>query len=389
MSTFREFMVYELLDNGEKQELDIEMSELGGILSPDQVFVIVREDMRRIFIWKGSRSPVRKRFISSRVAQDLQVQLQKDAGYHRCVIKSIDQGDELTEFLNAFNLESMPVTEVLEDMHYVRNIEKEGKVYGEVLNDGSEGDSEGTYYSPAFGTFDETKMEETIEYQDIEPEPSTPAPPELKPESVPARPTQVTPVKVKPSSASYSYAAKTTTFSQDQVKDILSVILKNQVPEDYKRQNIIIGNYLYGAISKVSSVLGKDVEEIEWERIKTVPEWAVDLENSKVRVYFDQKRAVVNGLEILIYEGESHIPAKPEKKVAPERKSSKVIEKKEEDISALIEEYEKKFPNRKAYNVKGAYTRNFQAWLEKMKFEKPKTIKPAGRTLPKIPKAED
>jgi len=399
MSEFREFMVFELLDSGESQEIDIEMDELGSILNPDQVFVIIREDMRRIFIWKGSRSPVRKRFISSRVAQDLQLRLQRDAGYHRCVIKSIDQGDELVEFLNAFGLESMPITEILEDMRYVRNIEKEGMVYGEVIDDGTEGPSEGTYYSPAFGTFDETKMEETIESPDIESEPSEPASPEpkLEPKPTPVKPKIVKPTPAMTSSAPYSYAAKTKTFSQDEIKEILDEMLKNEVPERYKRQNIIIGNYLYGAISKVSSVLGKDVEEIEWERIKTVPDGAVDLENNKVRVYFDQNRAVVNGLEILIYEGELEGPEKTVKKLAkkeepkptPEKKPPKVSEKKEEDISALVEEYEKEFPNRKAYNVKGAYTRNFQAWLEKKKFSKPITIKPAGRSLPKIPKGEN
>ncbi|GAH43014.1 unnamed protein product, partial [marine sediment metagenome] len=125
---------FELLDDGTKNELDTSPEELGSILDPNQVFVIVREDLRRIFIWKGSKSPVRKRFISSRVAQELQNELIKSAGFHRCIIKSIDQGDELVEFLNAFGLESMEVTERLPDMRYIRNIERDGMAQGIIMD---------------------------------------------------------------------------------------------------------------------------------------------------------------------------------------------------------------------------------------------------------------
>ncbi|MBY9013998.1 MAG: hypothetical protein KGD70_16655, partial [Candidatus Lokiarchaeota archaeon] len=105
------FVVYELENSGERVKLDIKQENLQNSLSPEAVILIIREDLRRIFIWKGSKSPVRKRFISSRVAQELQKELMDDARYHRCKIVSIDQGDELQEFLNAFRLESMEVTE--------------------------------------------------------------------------------------------------------------------------------------------------------------------------------------------------------------------------------------------------------------------------------------
>ncbi|GAH49995.1 unnamed protein product, partial [marine sediment metagenome] len=122
---YEEFIVYELDNSGERNRVDIKQEELKNRLNPEQVFIIIREDLRRIYIWKGSKSPVRKRFISSRVAQELQRELMEDSRYHRCKIVSIDQGDELGEFLNAFRLESMEVTEKLPDMRYVRNIERD------------------------------------------------------------------------------------------------------------------------------------------------------------------------------------------------------------------------------------------------------------------------
>ena len=88
MTEIETFMVYELDDSGDKIKLEIEEKQLQETMLPEQVLVIVREDLRRIFIWKGPKSPVRKRFISSRVASALQDELMKDARYHRCKIVS-------------------------------------------------------------------------------------------------------------------------------------------------------------------------------------------------------------------------------------------------------------------------------------------------------------
>jgi hypothetical protein len=125
MAELRFFFAYELEDNGRRKEVNFSQKDLRRYLNPEQVLVLVREDIRRIFIWKGAKSPVKKRFISSRVARDLQEELMKDTHYHRCKIVSVDQGDEVQEFLDAFNLESMEVKERLADMKYVRNSGKE------------------------------------------------------------------------------------------------------------------------------------------------------------------------------------------------------------------------------------------------------------------------
>ena len=68
----KEFFAYKLKDNGERKELSFPENDLALHLNPEQVLIIVREDLRRIFIWKGAKSPVIKRFISSSVARDFQ-----------------------------------------------------------------------------------------------------------------------------------------------------------------------------------------------------------------------------------------------------------------------------------------------------------------------------
>ncbi|MFX1522411.1 MAG: hypothetical protein ACFFCC_02785 [Promethearchaeota archaeon] len=108
-------------DSGEPKELTFSEKDLAQFLNPEQVLVLIREDLRRIFIWKGAESPVNKRFISSKVARDIQQEILKDDRYHLCKIVSVDQGDEIQEFLDAFNLKSMEVKERLAEMRYIRN----------------------------------------------------------------------------------------------------------------------------------------------------------------------------------------------------------------------------------------------------------------------------
>ncbi|MGQ4873211.1 MAG: hypothetical protein ACP6IY_03970 [Promethearchaeia archaeon] len=132
MSKHNVFLVYDVEESGDLNEINIEPSELQFYLAPEKVLIIVSEEVRRIYLWKGAKSSVRKRFLGSRKASEVQGQLMKN-GHHRCKILSIDQGDELEEFLNQFGLESMEVKEKLEDMRYIRNKEREEQKIKELL----------------------------------------------------------------------------------------------------------------------------------------------------------------------------------------------------------------------------------------------------------------
>ncbi|MHA1294456.1 MAG: hypothetical protein ACTSQJ_17575 [Promethearchaeota archaeon] len=292
MPEYDYFMVYELDNSGEKQRLDVKEEQLKDILNPEQVFVIVKEEIRRIFIWKGSKSPVRKRFISSRVAQALQEELIKEAAFHRCKIVSVDQGDEPVEFLNAFGLESMEVTEKLADMRYIRNIDRQKMLdKGEIPNG-----------SPKIVKVEkvddvETPMFEKLEKTKIIPLPSN------KKQSI----SKTTTSSYKPSSYKpYSNSKKTKKMSNKfselsdiEINKIKERILKTQIPNGYKRQNLILGHTLYGAIAKKINVFGKEIEEIEWEQIKKVPKEIIEIENHKLRVYFNEKKGIVEAIEVL------------------------------------------------------------------------------------------
>ena len=105
MNENERLMVYELDDSGEKKKVEVSEEELQIFLisHPEQVFVIIREDLRRIFLWKGPKSPIRSRFVSPRTTIALQEELRMEWGLRPCKIISVDMGDEPLEFLSAFN----------------------------------------------------------------------------------------------------------------------------------------------------------------------------------------------------------------------------------------------------------------------------------------------
>lgn len=360
MTEYESFMVYELDDSGEKKRLDIEEERLKENLHPEQVLVIIREDLRRIFIWKGPKSPVRKRFISSRVAQALQEELMKDARYHRCKIVSVDAGDEPSEFLNTFRLESMEVTERLADMRYVRNIERE-KMEQAALTDftpkASKTQTEEEYFSPAL--------------QDLSSEVV------VSSYSAPKSRSQYQ----KPAMAKPSRISKPTGLSEEQRKIIKERILNAEVSDGYKRLNLILGHTLYAAVSKTAKVFGKEVEETNWEPVKNVPQDMIELENHILRVWFDEKKGIVEAVEVLEKAEESKTGSKNTtsvKKVDKVKETSDFNSMTVKDLKTYAEENKIDLPP----NVRKAEIIDI--------LKKSKENKPSGRRqLPKIPNSDD
>lgn len=274
---YEEFIVYDLENTGDRTRLNIKPEELQNHLNPEQVLIIIREDLRRIFIWKGAKSPVRKRFISARIAQDLQRDLIQDSRYHRCKIISIDQGDELQEFLNAFRLESMEVTERLPDMRYIRNVERDRLIelerLGKERKDGkAKGDDD--YYSPIL---EDTTDDVVMSSNGIR---------------VPSK-------KEKDRSMQPSKISAVIGLAEEEKEKIKEKILKITIPENMERQNLILGHNLYGAVSKVTDVFGKNVVEIVWEEVKKVPKGVLELDDNIFRIYFNDKKGIVEAVEVL------------------------------------------------------------------------------------------
>jgi len=357
MTEYETFMVYGLDDSGEKMRLDIEEEELQKNLHPEQVLVIIREDLRRIFIWKGPKSPVRKRFISSRVAQTVQEELMNDSRYHRCKIVSVDAGDEPTEFLNAFRLESMEVTERLEDMRYVRNIERERGIQATITSispKSTKAQIKEEYFSPAL--HDNGSKVVTSSYA----------------QSVPS-------TKIEPTMVSSTTTRKILGLSESQQQKIKEKIIKTEVSKGYKRVNLILGYTLYATVSKTAKVFGKDVEETEWEPVKKVPKDMIELDQHILRVYFDETQGIVEAVEVLEKEKEQLSTGKDP--LSPISKTPTNNSKDVKDFNSMtVKDLKSYAENNKIELPSNARKAEIIEILKKSKEQKPR------RTLPEIPK---
>jgi len=266
---YKSFMIFGLESTGEKVRLDISedsFRENNGqnILDSNQVLIIVKEGLRRIFIWKGLNSHIRKKFIASRVAAELQNDLTVDANFHRCKIISVDQGDEPTEFLRAFDFTTGEVPELLD-----RNSQKFKQIHSIPAKTAPElgGKNVHGWKGP---------------------------PPSLKRK-------KASPTISQTETKGKKEEPKTTIDSlKTDNREIIDKIVNNTIPADLKRQNLILGNFqIFGAAIKKAKIFGKEVEEVEWEPVSSLPEGIIELTNRTIRIYVDDTSKTIEGIEIL------------------------------------------------------------------------------------------
>ncbi|UYP44381.1 hypothetical protein NEF87_000666 [Candidatus Lokiarchaeum ossiferum] len=297
---YKDFRCYQLTDDGEREELDVELKDAEKLFNSEGVYLFVRFDLRRIFIWKGPKSPVRKRFISSRVGSKLQEE-SSQVGMHLKIV-SVDAGDEPIEFLRAFNTNPYEIKEgeKLEDMYYIRNDERR-KMEEEKLAKELEQKSgkKKEYWSPILE--EEKRMKQMQEAK--EKAASTAQEIATSLSSTPSKKKDFTPkvIKKAPTSRardSFSPNKKKSgpNRSEEEEHAILDLILTHDCPENLERLNIIIGTSLFSPNKTISSVFGKTVEEIQWDRVGQIPDGNIDIDTHMLRAYC--KNNQVEGLEL-------------------------------------------------------------------------------------------
>ncbi|MHA1507398.1 MAG: hypothetical protein ACTSO6_01695 [Promethearchaeota archaeon] len=266
---YENFMIFGLESTGEKVKLDISettflLNNGQNVLDPNQVLIIVKEGLRRIYIWKGVNSHVRKKFIASRIAAELQNDLVVNSHFHRCKIISVDQGDEPYEFMRAFNFKTVEVPAILE-------------------RDSKE-----------FKQLHESSLLESAEIKDKKVHGWQGPPPTINGAVKSPLIVKKTENGIAPKPKQSIKAPKLDN------KKVIDIIVKNKVPDNFKRQNLILGNFqIYGAAVKKAKIFGKEVEETEWEQVKSIPEGPIELKDRTIRLYVNGNSNSIEGIEIL------------------------------------------------------------------------------------------
>lgn len=285
VNTYSNFMVFQLKNNGERIRLDIgeeEFRKSDGevVLKSDEVIIIVKEEIRRIYIWKGIESSVRKKFIASRVAASLQKELMNEAHFHRCKIVSIDEGDELVEFLQNFGFDKEKFSKKTPQRMATTN------------------DQIG--YNSRL----------TVNSDDVN------SAKELSPKRTYSEPSH----KFYPAHKNQSAKNK---------KEILKKVLDNEQPSGYKRRHVLIGNSkLYGSVEKKSKIFGKESTKRDWEPITSFSKQKLELDGFKLRIYIDNDMNSVEAIEILEKTPKIKVEEKEETKKAHQELDDKVLQEK-------------------------------------------------------------
>ena len=213
------------------------------MLKTDESYVIVADEIRKVFLWKGITSSVRSKFIGAKRSQEIRGQV----GMHYGVVP-LDEGDETPEFLNIMGGKTEAgIAQEIKDEKVARPIPSAGGGSGHPLRE-----------RPVFGAPEPAKGMNIAGSQ--------------------TRPTQNVGPLYTGQESQY--------FQEDQVNfdQIMAKLEEIKIPDGYEREMIIIGNHAYSVVEKTRVFLGEKQIEKVIEEIGTIPEGIFFAANYSPRV---------------------------------------------------------------------------------------------------------
>jgi translation initiation factor IF-2 len=197
------------------------------VLETDECYVLVADDARKVYLWKGLKSSVRSKFIGAKRSQEIRGQV----GMHYAVVP-IDEGEEDTEFIKLIGgqTEAGIAKEIRAEAVTAPNVHplREKNIFGapepaEGMNIAGSKDRAVENIGPLY------RGEESIEQ-----------------------------------------------FSQEQsqvdFQQVMQKLEEIQIPEGFERELIIIGNHAYSIVEKVQQFLGEKQVTKEISKVGAIPE---------------------------------------------------------------------------------------------------------------------
>lgn len=231
--------VFDVVETGELMELAVQ-GELKTELNTERVLIIVDDDNRKIWLWKGAEAGVRKKFIAARQGQA--VRSQRGLVYK---VMSIDGGEEPDAFLTLLGEKPKPAEP-----------KKEVAVQVELPN-------------------------KTIEISPDTPPPK-PKPKPVKVKSIEAQKPMPAAVTVASTQLGTEYngaeqqwpqrPTMMSSVSAPAQDDIVGRVANTRPPPGYKRELVIIGQEVFTSVDRTVTFLGKTQTTSQLERTRTLPD---------------------------------------------------------------------------------------------------------------------
>jgi hypothetical protein len=238
--------VFLINPDGTTTELTSE-GPIKDILKTDECYVLVADDVRKVYLWKGVKSSVRSKFIGAKRSQEIRGQV----GMHYAVVP-VDEGEEESEFIKLI---------------------------------GGQTDA---------GIAQEIKAEEL----------ATPNVHPLREKNVFGTPRPAEGMNI---AGSKDRAAQNTgplyrgdgsmpDFMQDQTQvdfqKVMQKLEEIQMPLGFERELIIIGNHAYSIVEKVQQFLGKKEVTKEISKVGSIPEGIFFAEDYSPRILSENGKII-------------------------------------------------------------------------------------------------
>jgi hypothetical protein len=285
--------LFQIRPDGEVHSI-LTSDSIRNLLDPVQCFIITDDQLRQIYLWKGSQSSVRLKFIGASKSQEIRGQV----GMHYKVV-ALDEGEE-AEYPDLYErLDEVPSTGFAKEIREEHDLKWES----------------GTTTPPA------------------SPAPPPASPAKSKPTSQPIIPKQQQKISApKPDTSLKGFSptgggdadgARQVMSSGSAVnvskplwtgessntppsfggkgqsaepqldfKKIMETLESLQIPEGYEREMIIIGNSAYSIVEKKSSFLGETKVDKIMEKIGSLPEGLFFAQGYAPRVLCENQKVV-------------------------------------------------------------------------------------------------
>lgn len=197
------------------------------ILKTDECYVLVADDVRKVYLWKGLKSSVRSKFIGAKRSQEIRGQV----GMHYGVVP-LDEGEEDPEFLKLIggHTEAGIAKEIKAEKVAAPNVHplREKNIFGapkpaEGMNIAGSKDRAAQNVGPLYRG--EESMADLVQDQ-----------------------------------------------TQVDFQQVMQRLEEIQIPEGFERELIIIGNHAYSIVEKVQQFLGEKQVTKEISKVGSIPE---------------------------------------------------------------------------------------------------------------------
>jgi len=267
--------VFKINPDGTTSEITSE-GPVKDALKTDECYVLVIDDLRKVFLWKGLHSSVRSKFIGAKRSQEIRGQV----GLNFAMIP-LDEGDETDEFLKVIGGKTQTgIAKEIRSEPETASPAEPASIPKTKASNSAAGKTGGPKGGAAPATH---PLREKPVFEPPKPAEGMNIAGSLKKGSANNGPVYTGTESLK------GYPQRDVEINFDQIMQKLEEI---KIPDGYERELIIIGNHAYAVVEKTQTFLGKKQVQKAIEEVGSIPEGVFFAEGYSPRVLSENGKVI-------------------------------------------------------------------------------------------------